>query len=873
MSLLDVLRLRPPGARGSAPVPQPRSATEAPPAPGSGRSREPAGLDIDGDDPVVEALDAIGELLDKLPEADKARAGFDTELAALRARHASVPPARRDAARKAELAAAQALAAKVRKVTDKADQARELEQTRAQVDTALTRVYAMVLSVISDNSLRQDIAVELARLQAAQAKAAKIADPKAALAGWKALLAPVQALEARAGGARDAIAASRDELEPLLASAMAAIAAVPATLAAARMRLEAEGKAIDVERKRLLAAMDPAALVTTLKPRLVKLEALAKGLPAAASRVEAALKRADTALGKLDGDAAAALKERLAALRAERAGDWPAGATAPEMTASFERVTKGADALATEAEGLGPKLKRQKEIAELRKRLDGLKTRLDRAAGPAEAKVLEAMQKRLVDHLAKFTTFEAKADLKSCEILFSNIGATLDTLETLVGLVRAAKQRLQAARNGGIKAALAVKLEPAAVAALRQKAIESRGQDIEAMIDGGNLVAADKAVEDWLLSAKTWGEAPKAYANLRSGKPQKKVMTELIGKPGGGAVFDALIADLPEGKTEAEAHVTTETMQLALEARFGTKVEQFDQRTAGIDEAPDDAAHRAPRTATNPKAPQKGLKDLYKILRMVPVQDVRHTEKIVDYEVDEGGAYYQGGPRRKGERGSDADVIVMYAGRPDQPPSMDLGGTQAPGQTADPDAQPVDTAKVNGYTHTALHEVGHAVDDAKGVMGRHMDEAGWEAWTVEAVAKKVAGFYSYDEAYTLAVLKGESPVPAPRPASVKDDATWESARRDVVHWAAAMGTSADPWNSASNAKNKAIGGRVIHEAYKGRWVSYHLAARSKGIRAYQFRAPGEWFAELYAAFHLGKLKPSHPSIKWLNALKAESEAA
>ena len=47
---------------------------------------------------------------------------------------------------------------------------------------------------------------------------------------------------------------------------------------------------------------------------------------------------------------------------------------------------------------------------------------------------------------------------------------------------------------------------------------------------------------------------------------------------------------------------------------------------------------------------------------------------------------------------------------------------------------------------------------------------------------------------------------------------------------------------------------------------------AKGIRGYQFRAPAEWFAELYAAFHMGKLKPSHPSAGWLQKLKQESEA-
>jgi hypothetical protein len=43
-----------------------------------------------------------------------------------------------------------------------------------------------------------------------------------------------------------------------------------------------------------------------------------------------------------------------------------------------------------------------------------------------------------------------------------------------------------------------------------------------------------------------------------------------------------------------------------------------------------------------------------------------------------------------------------------------------------------------------------------------------------------------------------------------------------------------------------------------------LDARKRGIHGYQFRAPGEWFAELYAAYYMGMLKPEHPAVKdWL----------
>jgi hypothetical protein len=67
----------------------------------------------------------------------------------------------------------------------------------------------------------------------------------------------------------------------------------------------------------------------------------------------------------------------------------------------------------------------------------------------------------------------------------------------------------------------------------------------------------------------------------------------------------------------------------------------------------------------------------------------------------------------------------------------------------------------------------------------------------------------------------------------------------------------------SGATQAAIGDRVYQEAYKNDYWSYDINARKKGVSQYQFRAPGEWFAEAYAAYFLKKLKKNHALYGWL----------
>ncbi|WP_207478932.1 hypothetical protein [Arenibaculum pallidiluteum] len=67
----------------------------------------------------------------------------------------------------------------------------------------------------------------------------------------------------------------------------------------------------------------------------------------------------------------------------------------------------------------------------------------------------------------------------------------------------------------------------------------------------------------------------------------------------------------------------------------------------------------------------------------------------------------------------------------------------------------------------------------------------------------------------------------------------------------------------SEAAKVAIGDRVYIESYPGDWWSYSLAKRQETqVSDYQWRAPGEWFAELYAMYYLGKLAKGHDLYKW-----------
>jgi hypothetical protein len=415
-----------------------------------------------------------------------------------------------------------------------------------------------------------------------------------------------------------------------------------------------------------------------------------------------------------------------------------------------------------------------------------------------------------------------------------------------------------------VKTALALKLVPADLAASRTKALNEHEAELRKLADSGALNEANAKLADWVAEARAWGQAKKAYDNLHSKDPDAGTLDDLSDAPGGGQVLDALVADLPD-------NVPQKTMTAAMKARYDINVKEYDHRK-GEGEDPNDQKSRK----LAPEAPDKALKGLYKVLGKVPIKDVKEVEEIVHYAKERGGASrgasYQGGVFN--------DTVELYCGRPDdgKNQAFDKPGEVMPeGRNVDPNCKPVNPeVEVPYFDFAALHEVGHAVDDAHKIMkGGRSKDAGWQSHGTGEISKLVAAKHGYDADYIEDMMDSKSSTPPkkqPKPPNGVSPAKWEQQRLRVEAWVRTMRADAGPWWDAAACNTNALDGRVYHEAYEGQWVSYKLSARAQGVTGYQFRSAAEWFAELYASFHSKKLNPNHPAASWLAKLKAESKA-
>lgn len=345
----------------------------------------------------------------------------------------------------------------------------------------------------------------------------------------------------------------------------------------------------------------------------------------------------------------------------------------------------------------------------------------------------------------------------------------------------------------------------------------------------------------------------KALAMLKHDTEALKVLAD---QPGGPAWLDAMVGDLGGKAKDAGSK---DFVSAAITARFGPQLQGKSMTT-------------------------KYLPRLYKVLGMVPdshtlSNDMLATINRTRTKVDTSGDYSGGHINLKAPRTGIGDAMVSFGAwiLPEK-----LIGKQLPGG-------------VSQFDQLTLHEVGHAVDDKKKFMDGKAGSVtfgGWQTHKVEEVAKVLGdalGFFDdfadlgkpFLQAYLTAVLQKkkvqeDTTVTAALPGGAKAD--WKKlAKHAAVDHAENIrlkGESKGLWDRGDAAAAKyALGGSVFQESYGGKWVSYALSARSAKVTDYQFRADGEWYAEAYAAFFLGKLKEGHPLHPILTKDKQSTEAA
>jgi hypothetical protein len=369
--------------------------------------------------------------------------------------------------------------------------------------------------------------------------------------------------------------------------------------------------------------------------------------------------------------------------------------------------------------------------------------------------------------------------------------------------------------------------------------------------DKFDFVAANRVLDN--ADATFEGEKVKKFAGSKDVSKLLTAVTKMMLKTGGSAAA----SDVNDGPKQLDDIVTN----LADSTPPDLIVKLAKARFGGLDlEVSKDESDRK-QTQT--------LKSLYKTLAMTPdhVKDNPSLTKVCRIEPGKSGGVYK----------SEKNLTTMKGrpGKSDQEFGVNLTKELGPPDPTS-DYGPVNDTPIDYFEFANVHETGHSVDDRLGFMGSHMGDVKFGGWTtyggnLAPIADAVAGKYGAGLAgelkdFVLDLMMGAGPED-PQAKNPTDQSAVDNACKKIrSEWYENACLAGECWWSQTKCTAITIGDRIYHEAYKGTWVSYAAAERANGITGYQFRAPAEWFAELFAAYHHKKLKPSHPAIGWLRTL-------
>lgn len=278
----------------------------------------------------------------------------------------------------------------------------------------------------------------------------------------------------------------------------------------------------------------------------------------------------------------------------------------------------------------------------------------------------------------------------------------------------------------------------------------------------------------------------------------------------------------------------------------------------------------------------KTMKRMCEVFSTIP-DDIRGNSSIkgvthVDATGSAGGGYTPatGMIAMKGRRD---EIQQKFGAKQTQyDPKTRKNVSQLP-KDVDPDCKAQDEDKeVEFMGFAAAHEVGHGVDDERGFMAQYGIEAAKGGWIdhgadIEPVADAVgadivrkfpASTFNKSAESRNYIRDKIANRPTVRPSTVHGSDDFKA--YDAFDRWHALATAENVYRRQPDCDAITIDRRIYHEAYARHWVSYLAAARAKGLTGYQFRAPGEWFAELYAGWKTKKLGPKHPALEWLTKL-------
>ena len=241
------------------------------------------------------------------------------------------------------------------------------------------------------------------------------------------------------------------------------------------------------------------------------------------------------------------------------------------------------------------------------------------------------------------------------------------------------------------------------------------------------------------------------------------------------------------------------------------------------------------------------LEKAYAALDKVPVDNVVH-DKLTNLAFNKhagASGLYQGKMIIIGQFGKESGDWPYLEPEPDSHP--DTKGK---------------TIEAERMSAVVLHELGHSVDTRWGVM-KHPERPGCGAWggssaqglapvlAAQLIAKDATALAPSKTAIEEAVLNVLTSSSIAVPADLASNPKLNGMVESFLTKCRGLRADKNPWDHPWP-----IGDRCHHESYDGSWVSYSHSARTGGLAVsnYQWRAPGEWFAELYAFTHVQQRK-------------------